>query len=61
MRTVDGWVVDIDTPSERGERLLIAPVAIAGLAPKATPTRIRIVIAAPGGPRAPRLRGRRSA
>ena len=50
MRTVVGWVVDIDSPSERGERLLIAPVTIAGLAPAATPTRIRIVVAAPGGP-----------
>ncbi len=48
--TVEGWVVDIDTPSERGERLLIAPVRISGLAPEATPTRVRIVVAAPGGP-----------
>ncbi|MDQ2860742.1 MAG: ComEC/Rec2 family competence protein, partial [Pseudomonadota bacterium] len=47
---VQGWVVDIETPSERGERLLIAPTHIAGLAPTATPTRIRIVVAAPGGP-----------
>ena len=50
--TVEGWVADIDTPSERGERLLIAPVRISGLSPAATPTRIRIVIGAPGGPEA---------
>jgi len=48
--SVEGWVVDIGTPSERGERLLIAPVHIARLAPAATPTRIRVVVAAPGGP-----------
>jgi competence protein ComEC len=50
MIRIDGWVVDIDTPSGRGERLLIAPVRVAGLAPSATPGRIRIVIGAPGGP-----------
>ena len=47
---VDGWVVDMATPSERGERLLIAPVRIEGLDPQSTPTRIRIVVPAPGGP-----------
>ena len=47
---VEGWVVDIASPSERGERLVIAPVAIQKLAPAATPTRIRIVVPAPGGP-----------
>ncbi len=50
MTRIDGWVVDIDTPSARGERLLIAPVRVAGLAPSATPGRIRIVIGAEGGP-----------
>src|SRR5579859_6877131 len=48
--TLEGWVVDIDTPSEKGERVLIAPVAISGLAPEATPTRVRIVLAGQGGP-----------
>ncbi len=48
--SVRGWVVDIETPSERGERLLIAPTWISGLAPRLTPTRIRIVVDAPGGP-----------
>ena len=50
MVNVDGWVVDIASPSERGERLLIAPVRVSRLSPDETPTRIRIVIAAPGGP-----------
>ncbi len=48
--TVSGWVVDIVTPSEKGERLLIAPVRISGLPPEATPTRVRIVLPAAGGP-----------
>ncbi len=48
--TLEGWVADIATPSERGVRLLIAPVHIAGLTAAATPGRIRIVLAAPGGP-----------
>ncbi len=47
---VEGWVVDIAAPSERGPRLLIAPVAIARLAPADTPTRIRIVMPTTGGP-----------
>ncbi|HEY5073027.1 MAG TPA: ComEC/Rec2 family competence protein [Caulobacteraceae bacterium] len=47
---IDGWVVDIATPSQRGERLVIAPVAIGRLAPPQTPTRVRIVVAAEGGP-----------
>ncbi len=47
---VEGWVVDIATPSEKGERLLIAPVRILGLSPEATPTRIRIVMPSPDGP-----------
>ncbi len=47
---IEGWVVDVDTPSPRGERLLIAPVAVSGLAPAETPVRVRIVLGAPGGP-----------
>jgi competence protein ComEC len=45
-----GWVVDVDTPSEKGERVLIAPVTISGLPPQATPTRVRIVLQGSGGP-----------
>jgi competence protein ComEC len=48
--SVEGWVVDIGTPSDRGERLLIAPAEISGLAPRDTPTRVRIVVPEPGGP-----------
>ena len=47
---LEGWVVDIATPSERGERLLIAPARISGLPPQATPTRIRLVMPSNGGP-----------
>jgi competence protein ComEC len=50
MTRIEGWVVDIDTPSARGERLVIAPTHIAGLSPAVTPTRIRIVVGAEGGP-----------
>ncbi len=51
--SVEGWVVDVETPSERGPRVLIAPVRISRLAPDATPTRIRIVLpASPLGPEA---------
>jgi competence protein ComEC len=48
--TLEGWVIDIDTPSGKGERVLIAPVAISGFAPDATPTRVRIVLPGSGGP-----------
>jgi competence protein ComEC len=48
--SLQGWVVDIDTPSEKGERLLIAPVAISGLAPDVTPIRVRIILQGGGGP-----------
>ncbi len=47
---LEGWVVDVETPSETGERLLIAPVRVEGLAPERTPTRVRIVVRSPGGP-----------
>ena len=47
---LDGWVVDVETPSDTGERLLIAPVRISGLSPASTPTRVRIVVRSPGGP-----------
>lgn len=50
--SLEGFVVDVESPSERGPRLLIAPVAIAHLAPEATPSRIRIVVPQEGGPEA---------
>ncbi len=55
MAVVEGWVVDVASPSESGQRLLIAPVAIEGLAPDALPNRIRVTVkpealAGPGAP-----------
>jgi competence protein ComEC len=47
---VQGWVVDIEAPSERGARLLIAPTRIDRLAPQATPNRVRLVTPLAGGP-----------
>ena len=47
---VEGWVVDVANPSATGGRLLIAPVRISRLTPETTPTLIRIVVPAPGGP-----------
>jgi len=51
---VEGLVVDIDTPSQSGTRLLIAPTYISHLTTEQLPLRIRIVvpsgvIATPGG------------
>ena len=48
--SIDGFVVDVEAPSERGPRLLIAPVDIEGLAPNRTPDRVRIVIPQDAGP-----------
>jgi competence protein ComEC len=42
--TVQGFVVDVDTPSQSGPRLLIAPTSISGLAPAQLPLRVRIVM-----------------
>jgi competence protein ComEC len=49
---LEGWVVDVETPSDTGERLLVAPVGLEGLPPKRTPTRVRIVVRSPRGPEA---------
>jgi competence protein ComEC len=51
--TIEGYVVDIDTPSQTGPRLLIAPTYISHLKTEQLPLRVRIVmpgdvIAAPG-------------
>jgi competence protein ComEC len=51
--TVEGFVVDVDTPGASGPRLLIAPTAIGGLSADQLPLRVRIVmppsgLAAPG-------------
>ncbi|MCY1647870.1 ComEC/Rec2 family competence protein [Caulobacter sp. SL161] len=44
MRRVDGFVVDVVSPGAGGQRVLIAPVRIAGLSPEDTPRRIRVTI-----------------
>jgi len=41
---VEGWVVDVASPGQGGQRLLIAPYRIEGLAPTATPIRVRVTL-----------------
>ena len=41
---VEGWVVDVDSPGDRGHRIVIAPVRIRGLEPEATPVRLRATV-----------------
>ncbi len=44
MVTIDGFVVDIPSPGQGGQRLLIAPTIITGLAPEQTPIRVRVTL-----------------
>ncbi|AQR63480.1 competence protein ComEC [Brevundimonas sp. LM2] len=48
---IEGWVVDVDSPGDRGHRVVVAPVRIRGLAPEATPIRVRATVQ--GAPPAP--------
>jgi competence protein ComEC len=41
---LEGWVVDVASPSKGRPRLLIAPTFIAGLAPATTPVRVRVTV-----------------
>ena len=41
---VEGWVIDVDSPGSVGPRVVIAPVRIRGLAPEATPERLRATV-----------------
>ncbi len=41
---VEAWVMDVDSPGERGARIVVAPVWIMGLAPEATPVRLRATV-----------------
>ncbi|WP_156796151.1 ComEC/Rec2 family competence protein [Brevundimonas subvibrioides] len=41
---IEGWVVDVDSPGDRGHRVVVAPVRIRGLAPEATPIRLRATV-----------------
>jgi len=49
-RLIEGWVVDVARPGASGMRLLIAPVAIQGLAPGDTPVRVRVTLRDPTPP-----------
>jgi competence protein ComEC len=44
LTTVEGWVVDVDSPGAKGARVLIAPAWIEDLSPDRTPTRIRLTM-----------------
>tara|TARA_R110001606_G_scaffold71247_17_gene163861 strand:- start:107462 stop:109621 length:2160 start_codon:yes stop_codon:yes gene_type:complete len=41
---IEAWVVDVDSPGERGARVVIAPVRVRGLDPAATPHRLRATL-----------------
>jgi competence protein ComEC len=42
--TIEGWVLDVDSPGQNGPRVVIAPVRIRGLEPGATPIRLRATV-----------------
>lgn len=44
VRLIEGFVVDVASPGQGGPRLLLAPIRISGLAPNATPIRIRVTL-----------------
>ncbi len=48
---IEAWVMDVDSPGERGARIVVAPVRIRGLAPETTPVRLRATVR--GEPPAP--------
>jgi len=41
---IEGWVVDVDSPGDRGHRVVVAPVRVQGLLPEATPIRLRATV-----------------
>ncbi|RAK69260.1 competence protein ComEC [Phenylobacterium kunshanense] len=41
---VDAWVVDIASPGQGGQRLLLAPVSVGDWAARATPIRLRVTL-----------------
>jgi competence protein ComEC len=41
---LEGWVVDVVSPGESGQRLLIAPARIGEWRPEATPIRVRVTL-----------------
>ncbi|WP_304170240.1 ComEC/Rec2 family competence protein [Phenylobacterium aquaticum] len=44
LATVEAYVVDVASPGQSGPRLLLAPIRILGLAPDATPIRVRMTL-----------------
>ena len=44
---VEAWVVDVASPGQGGQRLLLAPVSIGDWSPAATPVRIRVTLRRP--------------
>ena len=41
---VEVWVLDVDSPGDRGHRIVIAPARIRGLEPEVTPIRLRATV-----------------
>lgn len=41
---LEAWVVDVDSPGQRGARIVVAPVWVRGLAPEDTPIRLRATV-----------------
>lgn len=41
---IEAWVVDVDSPGQRGARIVVAPVWIRGLTPEQTPVRLRATV-----------------
>lgn len=41
---LEAWVLDVDSPGERGARVLVAPVRVRGLEPEDTPIRLRATV-----------------
>lgn len=41
---LEAWVMDVDSPGDRGHRVVLAPVWIRGLTPEATPVRLRATV-----------------
>ena len=46
---LEGWIVDVASPGQGGQRLLVAPARIGDWAPEATPIRVRVTLR-PGAP-----------
>jgi competence protein ComEC len=44
--TIDAFVVDIASPGQGGQRLLLAPIRVQGLTPDETPIRVRVTLKA---------------